>query len=243
MEATDSEFQLASAAAGFTLGFGFLCVWNAIKQTRSIQSPLRSGYIYMVWGEIISNLAIAVIGWLLLNGTIKSGVPVLFSILFFWVFEVQLLLQIIINRINVVGDDRKFLRLVKYGTAIFITLINIAVFIIWIPTHLNPPPSQIFVTINKYWDRTSKCLILVVDAGLNYYFLRTVKRRLVDYHGLTKYASLVTFNARLMVVSITMDVRLQSGLVRSSVFSLCLLSWNPFFVRRSMFSSILSRTW
>ena len=73
MDTTVAQFQLASAAAGFTLGFGFLCIWNAIKQTRSIESPLRSGYICMVWGEIISNLAIAVIGWLFLNGTIKSG--------------------------------------------------------------------------------------------------------------------------------------------------------------------------
>lgn len=65
-----------------------------------------------------------------------------------------------------------------------------------------------FVTINKYWDRTSKVLILLVDAGLNYFFLRVVKSRLVNYHGLTKYAPLVSFNAKLMVVSIAMDVSL-----------------------------------
>lgn len=64
-----------------------------------------------------------------------------------------------------------------------------------------------YVKINEVWDRISKILILLVDAGLNYYFLRTVKRRLVLRHGLTKYAPLVNFNARLMVVSILMDVR------------------------------------
>lgn len=62
------------------------------------------------------------------------------------------------------------------------------------------------VIINKYWDRTSKFLIMFVDAGLNYFFLRTVKQRLVKYHGLTKYAPLVRFNARLMVLSVSMDV-------------------------------------
>lgn len=56
------------------------------------------------------------------------------------------------------------------------------------------------------WDRISKILILIVDAGLNYYFLRTVKQRLVMQHGLSKYAPLVSFNAKLMVVSILMDV-------------------------------------
>lgn len=61
--------------------------------------------------------------------------------------------------------------------------------------------------INKYWDRTSKVIILIVDAGLNYFFLHTVKKRLVNYHGLTKYAPLVSFNAKLMVLSVSMDVR------------------------------------
>jgi hypothetical protein len=52
----------------------------------------------------------------------------------------------------------------------------------------------------------SKVIILLVDAALNIYFIRSVKQRLVKYHGLKKYAALVTFNTRLMVVSILMDV-------------------------------------
>jgi len=63
-----------------------------------------------------------------------------------------------------------------------------------------------FVAINKYWDRTSKIIILIADAGLNYYFIRVVKQRLVNHHGLTKYKPLVTYNACLMIVSILMDV-------------------------------------
>jgi hypothetical protein len=49
-------------------------------------------------------------------------------------------------------------------------------------------------------------LILVVDAGLNWYFLKIVNERLVKQHGLTKYKPLVGFNAKLMVLSIAMDV-------------------------------------
>jgi hypothetical protein len=63
-----------------------------------------------------------------------------------------------------------------------------------------------FVRINNVWDRISKVLILIVDAGLNWYFLRTVKKRLLEQNGLTKYKPLVAFNAKLMVVSIAMDV-------------------------------------
>src|SRR6266516_5355721 len=64
-----------------------------------------------------------------------------------------------------------------------------------------------YPVINKYWDRLSKVMILLVDAGLNFYFLRTVQKRLVRYHGLKKYAPLVSFNARLMALSIMLDVR------------------------------------
>jgi len=67
------DFKLASVAAGFTLGFGLLTVWEAIKQTREIRSPLRSVYIYMVWGEITANLLIGIIAWLFLDGTLNPG--------------------------------------------------------------------------------------------------------------------------------------------------------------------------
>jgi hypothetical protein len=71
MASNVGDFKLASTAAGFTLGFGVLCVWNVIQQTRSVRSPLRSVYIYMVWGEIVANLIIAIIAWLFLDGTLK----------------------------------------------------------------------------------------------------------------------------------------------------------------------------
>ena len=43
----------------------------------------------------------------------RCSVPLFFSILFLWVFEVQLLMQIIINRIAVVVDDRRLVRKLK----------------------------------------------------------------------------------------------------------------------------------
>ncbi len=45
-----------------------------------------------------------------------DSVPLFFSILFLWVFEIQLLMQIIINRIAVVVDDRRLIRNVKVST-------------------------------------------------------------------------------------------------------------------------------
>lgn len=161
----------------------------------------------MLWGEIAANLCIGIVGWLFLNGVLGPTVPVLFFILFLWVFEIQLLMQIIINRIALIAEHRKTVRNIKWGTVIVITSINIAVFCIWIPAHVVPPV-KIFASINNVWDKISKVLILIVDAGLNWYFLRTVKIRLVQQHGLTKYQPLVGFNARLMVLSIGMDALL-----------------------------------
>ncbi|QPC70702.1 hypothetical protein HYE68_001454 [Fusarium pseudograminearum] len=205
MSASTTDIKLASIAMGFTLGFGLLTVWEAWKQTRRNRNPLRSTYIYMLWGEIAANLVITVIGWVFLDGLIGPTVPVLFFILFCWVFEVQLLMQIIVNRISIIAEHRSTVFKLKWGTAIIITLVNIAVFVIWIPSHTVPPVSETFVKINAVWDRMSKVIILLVDAGLNWYFLRTVKKRLVEQHNLKKYEPLVGFNAKLMVVSILMD--------------------------------------
>jgi hypothetical protein len=134
MASNVGDFKLASTAAGFTLGFGVLCVWNAIQQTRAVRSPLRSVYIFMVWGEIVANLAIGIIGWLFLDGalsprqvplkptipcnqsSLSDSVPLFFSILFLWVFEVQLLMQIIINRITVVVDDHQLISRLKVSS-------------------------------------------------------------------------------------------------------------------------------
>lgn len=72
MASTSGDYQLAAAAAGFTLGFGLLTVWKAVKQTKANKSPLRSAYIYMLWGEILSNLVIGILGWLFLNGVLGA---------------------------------------------------------------------------------------------------------------------------------------------------------------------------
>lgn len=72
MASTSGDYQLAAAAAGFTLGFGFLTTWKAVKQTQANKSPLQSAYIYMIWGEILANLIIGVLGYLFLHGVLGA---------------------------------------------------------------------------------------------------------------------------------------------------------------------------
>jgi hypothetical protein len=73
MATTRSDIQIAALAGGFTIGFGFLTVWEAIKQTRLNKNPLRSAYIYMIWGEIVANIVIGILGWTFLDGVIGAS--------------------------------------------------------------------------------------------------------------------------------------------------------------------------
>lgn len=62
-----------------------------------------------------------------------------------------------------------------------------------------------FREANRIWDPISKALICGVDAGLNVWFL-VIVRRIVKFYRLTKYELLVRFNARLIIVSVGLDV-------------------------------------
>ncbi|KAK7923475.1 hypothetical protein PG985_007546 [Apiospora marii] len=185
MAVTDDHI-LAALFAGFSIGFGWFTVWEAIQQTRRIRNPLRSTYIYMVWGEIVSNIPIGVLGWLLLDGVLPPSLPVLFMVLFFWVFETQLQPQIIINRIGIIAESQKTVTWVKWCTVAFVSLINISVFVIWIPSHVQPPPSD--------------------KNLLGCWFVHVVKQRLVKQHRLVKYKPLIGFTNWMMLISILMDI-------------------------------------
>ena len=62
-----------------------------------------------------------------------------------------------------------------------------------------------WIYINEIWDRIEKCLYLIIDAALNWYFIRVVKKSLVQ-NGLNKYNKLVRFNQRIIIISLLMDV-------------------------------------
>ena len=117
--------------------------------------------------------------------------------------QVQILLQIIINRVSVLLVDRRRATQIKWGVAGLITLINISVFCIWIPARLQI--SEEYIRINEIWDRVEKILYLIVDASLNIYFILTVRRSRVR-PGLKKYQALVKFNLLIIGLSLSMDV-------------------------------------
>ncbi|GAA5925920.1 hypothetical protein JCM10213_007321 [Rhodosporidiobolus nylandii] len=157
----------------------------------------------LVFGCYLFTLCCA--GPSLLSAWSSPSFAFFFSILTLWALQVQFLLQIIINRVNLLWSDHKHQQWLKYGTAAIITAINISVYCIWVPARSVLQISAEYIHINKIWDRCEKCIYLVVDALLNILFIRVVKRRLVG-NGLERYRPLVGFNQRLILVSISMDV-------------------------------------
>ncbi|KAL5113325.1 hypothetical protein ACEQ8H_008804 [Pleosporales sp. CAS-2024a] len=197
------DIAIASVVWALTLLNVGIAIWQATKQTRASKSPVRSTYVWMIWLELIISFVMGLECYLHLLKYISSSFSFYFTILLWWCIQVQLLLQIIINRIRVIVPDRRRSRNIMIGTAVFVTTINISVFNIWIPARLQI--SDRYHIINEYWDRIEKVLYLIVDGALNWYFLKIVKANLIR-NGLTKYDKLVKFNQRIVIISLLMDV-------------------------------------
>ncbi|OAL54555.1 hypothetical protein IQ07DRAFT_272625 [Pyrenochaeta sp. DS3sAY3a] len=200
---TEQNIIVASVVWGLTLINIIIAIWLIYGQTRGSRSPLRSVYVWMIWIELIVSFVMGLECYLHLLKIIRPSFPFFFTILFWWCIQVQLLLQIIINRIRVIVPDRRRSKMIMIATATFVTAINISVYCIWIPARLQI--NHTYHIVNEVWDRIEKALYLIIDAMLNWYFLKTVKANLI-HNGLTKYNSLVRFNQRIVVLSLLMDV-------------------------------------
>jgi hypothetical protein len=119
-----------------------------------------------------------------------------------WSLQTQLLVQIIANRVGLIMVDKRKSRIIKWSLFAVVGLINISVFCIWIPGLMEISPT--FVHINHIWERVEKCFFLVIDAGLNIYFLYHVRSRLI-LKGLSKYWPLFNYNVVAVAISITLD--------------------------------------
>ncbi|CAJ2503566.1 Uu.00g109600.m01.CDS01 [Anthostomella pinea] len=115
---------------------------------------------------------------------------------------IQFLMQIIINRLSLVSDGPSAETWLRWSVVAYIGLINISVFIIWIPSQLHV--SDRWMHINSIWDKIEKVLILVIDASLNCYFIYIVRTRMIA-KGLTKYKTIYKFNLTMIFFSISLD--------------------------------------
>ncbi|KAH8725584.1 hypothetical protein GQ44DRAFT_615329 [Phaeosphaeriaceae sp. PMI808] len=175
--------------------------WTIWQRTRT----LNNTYLYMIWTEVVVNFVFALVTYLYLCKVIPPSLGFYFGTVLLWAFQTQLLPQIIANRVGLIMVNKKKVRLLKWSLFLLISAVNISVFCIWIPAHMGAGPT--FVTFNMIWERFEKTFFLVIDLGLNLYFLYLVRYRLIA-NGLTKYMRLFRFNAAIVLVSTSMDILL-----------------------------------
>uniref|UniRef100_A0A8H7TR91 Uncharacterized protein n=1 Tax=Bionectria ochroleuca TaxID=29856 RepID=A0A8H7TR91_BIOOC len=200
-----TDLLVASIIWGFTLAVGIFSGHKAIKQTWAQwkRSGRAKPYIFMVWSEWIASTIIGCLAWLFLCGYIAPSFWIYFTFLCLWVIQIQCICGIIINRISLLMVDRRNATKIRWGTAIVLGLINISVFVIWIPAQLQI--SQKWIDINHIWDRIEKGLFLLIDAALHVYFIYLIRVKLVA-NGLEKYIPLLRFNIAMVFVSMSLDI-------------------------------------
>ncbi|KAF2649543.1 hypothetical protein K491DRAFT_668773 [Lophiostoma macrostomum CBS 122681] len=204
----ESVMDIPSIAFGFTLGFFVLTGMKIARQSIAMYKRTKriwNPYPLMCFGELFVNLIFAIITWLYLHGNIPRSFAFLFGSLSLWVFQTQLLVQIIANRVSLVMVDKRKAKHLKIGLAVAVGLVNISVYCVWLPARMEV--SATWIHVNDIYDRIEKVIYLLIDLALNLYFLYLVRSRLIS-RGLLKYKSLFNFNAVIIVASLSMDVLL-----------------------------------
>ncbi len=112
-------------------------------------------------------------------------------------------MQILANRLCLIMFSPTRKRWLRAGLFIAIGIINISVFVVWIPARMHV--NEAFVHANNIWDRTEKAIFAVIDMALNFYFMWLVKTNLVA-SGLTQYNYVYKYNILMVCFSICFDV-------------------------------------
>ena len=129
-------------------------------------------------------------------------------IVFTWAIQVQCIMQILVNRLCLIMYNPARERRLRFGLLIAIGIINVSVFIIWVPARMGL--NQTFVEVNRVWDRTEKAIFATIDLALNIYFMRLVKSKLVA-SGLAQYNLVYKYNIAMVCISISLDVGLPAN--------------------------------
>ncbi|KAH7111353.1 hypothetical protein B0J11DRAFT_619929 [Dendryphion nanum] len=199
------DMYIASIVWGFSIASSIFTAVKAIRQSNMSwkRSKRLSPYILMVWLEWLASVLMGIFCWFFLRGTIRPSFQLFFGLVCMWVVQIQLLMQIIINRISLLSVRRSVATRLKWTVAAILGVINISVFIIWIPARLQI--SKTFININEIWDRIEKVIFALIDGSLNAYFIYLVRTKLIA-NGLTKYMPLFWFNIFMVCISMSLDI-------------------------------------
>ncbi|KAK9787701.1 hypothetical protein AB5N19_03404 [Seiridium cardinale] len=202
---SQTELYLATLFYGVAITSAVFSGTMATRQTYMIWKRHHhiNRYAIFVWGAWLACVGSAVTSALYLFNIVCASFYVYFFLVFLWCFEVQFVLQIIINRLALLMATRRQAQKLQWTVFGIILFVNISIFVIWIPTRMHGPP--IFQHINEVWDRIQKVIFLVIDAGLNIYFVFLVRTHLIDA-GFAKYKAIYRESILMIAVSISLDI-------------------------------------
>ncbi|KAI0440509.1 hypothetical protein F4803DRAFT_465649 [Xylaria telfairii] len=205
VQITSWELNVASIIWGISLGITLFGATKALEQTQRVFRRTRrlSTYVLLVWAVCISSTSTGIISWLYLAGNIPPSFHFFFAIVSLWVVQTQSIMQILVNRISLINPNTRTVKKVRWAVFGAILLINISVYIIWIPACLQISP--LWVHINGVYDRLEKVFFLLIDASLSIYFAYLVRTKLIA-NGLFKYNRLYRWNVVMIIFSVALDV-------------------------------------
>jgi hypothetical protein len=119
-----------------------------------------------------------------------------------WALEIQLVMQIILNRLQIILPNDNTVPRLKIIYLAILLLINAAVFTIWINAESG---SKLFVHIDEIFDPVEIAIVIVLDVALNMYFIISIKQKLLSF-GLAKYKLLIKANILIILANLIADV-------------------------------------
>ncbi|KAJ4181138.1 hypothetical protein NW755_011180 [Fusarium falciforme] len=182
----DVDMNCSSIFWGFSFAFVFFAALRAAIQTLDTWRRKRhvTAYLVMIW-----------VGW---------AVNIVLAC--FWSLQIQLLTQIIVNRLALLMPNPAAVSRLRWAVFFLILLVNISVMVTWVPAQLQI--SHKWMRISEIWERCEMAIFSIIDLSLNLRFVQLVRNRMVS-HGLNnKYLSLFQFNCGMILASISLDIAL-----------------------------------
>ncbi|KAI5894434.1 uncharacterized protein SCHCODRAFT_02667437 [Schizophyllum commune H4-8] len=201
------------------LGFGYFVALHCVREV--VRARRVTTYLFLIWGELLACLIYGTTCWLYLYEVIPPSFGIFFTTTTVWAFQVQLLLQIICNRIGILMDTPRQRKCLKLAIAFLVLLINISVYVVWVPSKMGV--GENFKKVNVWWDRVEVSCdhdvwFLTVCVAL-LAFCTNTQAHSIAFVQLTKYDTLVRYNTGIAIVSCAMDV-----------FIICMMSLRNDFV-------------
>ncbi|KAL7943367.1 hypothetical protein V8C42DRAFT_359089 [Trichoderma barbatum] len=203
----EADMNISSIFWGLSLGIALFAAVQAGRQTyHSWKRKHRiTTYVALIWGEWTASIIIGALTWCFQREYVGPSFQLFFLISCCWSLQIQLLMQIIINRIAFLMAVPGAARSLKWGVFLVLLMVNISVIVIWVPAHLQISPR--WVRINEIWDRCEKVIFCIIDLSLNIRFMYLVRSRLIKC-GLSKYIPVYRLNLVLVSFSMCLDVSL-----------------------------------